>query len=97
MEPTTMIRPNDGVAYQELAEGSGVLLHLETAQYHGVNPIGALVWALLGEGTTFGVLMRSLSERVEDPPPELDRDIEAFLEDLRVRHLVTFEGGGDDG
>lgn len=93
-----MIRPSDGVAYQELAEGSGgVLLHLETAQYHGVNPIGALVWSLLGEGTTFGVLMRSVSERVEDPPPELDQDIEAFLEDLRARHLVAFEGGDDDG
>ncbi len=93
-----MIRPSDGVAYQELAEGSGgVLLHLETAQYHGVNPIGALVWNLLGEGTTFGVLMRSVCERVEDPPPELDQDIEAFLEDLHARHLVTFEGEGDDG
>ena len=39
IERDQMIRPNPRSTFRELAEGSGgVLLHLDTAAYHGLNP-----------------------------------------------------------
>lgn len=98
MRRTTVVRPNVRIAYQELMDGAGgVVLHLETAQYHGMNPIGALVWSLLGDGTTFGALVDAVSERVKDAPPDLGDDVAAFLLQLEARDLVTLEDGEGDG
>lgn len=95
---STVIRPTTALAYQELADGAGgVLLHLETGQYHGVNSVGALVWSLVGDGTRFGDLVDAVRAQVEDPPPDLTEDVVAFLSDLRSRNLITLEDGGVDG
>ena len=47
------VRRNPDVAYQALAEGEGgVLLSLETGEYHGVNDTGGRIWNLIdGERT----------------------------------------------
>ena len=97
LQRSTIIRPKLGLAYQELAEASGgVFLHLETGQYHGVNEVGALVWSLLGEGTSFGDVLDAVRRRVEDPPEDLDKDIASFVADLESRDLVSLDNGGDD-
>ena len=42
-----------GGACATLAEGEGgVLLHLDSGQYHGVNPVGLAIWELLEDGCT---------------------------------------------
>ncbi len=83
------VRPNPRSTYRELADGSGaVLLHLDTAAYHGLNGIGTVIWRLVRPGTTFGVMVEALREQVEDPPPELEQDVAAFLRALQARDLV---------
>ena len=58
LEPASKIRRSPQVAARELsAEEGAVLLHLETAQYHGINPVGLLIWELLdGERTVTDVV-----------------------------------------
>ena len=98
LDRSTIIRPKLGLAYQELAEGSGgVFLHLETGQYHGVNQVGALVWSLVGEQTRFGDLVDAVRQKVDDPPADLNDDIAAFLADLEARDLISLENGAGDG
>lgn len=98
MKGSTVIRPTTSLAYQELADGlGGVLLHLETGQYHGVNSIGALVWSLVGDGARFGDLVDAVREQVEDPPADLTEDVAAFLAELQARNLISLEDGDDDG
>jgi len=95
---STVIRPATELAYQELADGvGGVLLHLESGQYHGVNSVGALVWSLVGDRTTFGDLVDAVREQIDDAPPDLGDDVAAFLSDLQARNLITLEEGGSDG
>lgn len=77
---------------RDLAEGEGaVLLHLESGQYHGVNPVGQAVWELLADGGTVGEVVDRLRDRVEDPPPGLESDVLHFLTSIHERDLVVVE------
>jgi hypothetical protein len=101
IERDFMIRPNPRATYRKLADGSGgVLLHLDTAAYHGLNEVGAFVWSLLESGISFGDLMARLSHEFVDAPPTLEDDIAYFLRSLEERGLVSIDEpaiGGEVG
>jgi len=89
------IRPNPRSTFRELAEGSGgVLLHLDTAAYHGLNGIGVAIWSLIQPGITFGALTDALRAQIADAPPTLDDEVATFLGELRQRDLVLIDGDG---
>jgi hypothetical protein len=89
IDPATSIRPSPRAAYRKLTAGAGaVLLNLDTAAYHGLNEMGALIWSLIEGGTTYGDLVRGLRDRLEDAPPQLEADVTSFLRDLEARDLV---------
>jgi hypothetical protein len=85
------IRRSDRAVFRELADGTGVLLHLDTTAYHGVNRIGVLIWSLIDEGTTLSQLTDDVRTRVMDPPPEIADDVEEFVRDLSSRDLILVE------
>jgi Coenzyme PQQ synthesis protein D (PqqD) len=90
MDVQARLRKNPSVTYRKLAEGEGgVLLHLESGQYHGIDEIGCLIWTHIdGERTVAGVVEVVRAE-VADPPPELEHDVLEFLEGMRSRDLVV--------
>jgi Coenzyme PQQ synthesis protein D (PqqD) len=69
-----------------LDEG-GVLLHLGSGEYHGLNAVGQLVWELLTEEHTVAELIAVVRQRIE-APSGLEEEVLAFLEELRRRDLV---------
>lgn len=84
------ISPNPRVVYRDLAEeDGGVLLHLDTGQYHGLNRVGSLIWHLLDGERTPNAIARELQERVDAAPAALEQDVQRFLADLRKRDLVV--------
>lgn len=84
------IARNPSVVFRDLAEG-GVLLHLDSGQYHGVNGTGLAVWGLLDRARTLDELVAALSTEVADAPAHIEEDVGAFLEALRKRDLVVVE------
>jgi hypothetical protein len=92
LTPESKVRQNDQVVARELSptEG-GVLLHLESAQYHGVNPVGLLIWELLDGQRTVREVIDAVRDRVQDPPPQLESDVMQFLTDVHERNLVAVE------
>jgi hypothetical protein len=85
-----MIRPNPRSTFRELAEGSGgVLLHLDTAAYHGLNEVGVAIWSLIVPGITYGELLEALRSQIPDAPPSLDDDVASFVDELRQRDLIV--------
>jgi hypothetical protein len=86
----TKLRKNPEVVMRELAEGEGgVLLHLGSGQYHGVNPVGLAIWELLEDGCTAGQIVERLRDRVEEPPESLQSDVLQFLAGIQKRDLVV--------
>jgi hypothetical protein len=84
-----VFRPNPRVEYRNLAEEGGVLLHLDTASYHGINPVGALIWRLCADGATFPEVLDGVRNEIEDPPPSLEADVREFLESMTARELIV--------
>jgi coenzyme PQQ synthesis protein D (PqqD) len=86
----TRVRRNPDVAYQALAEGEGgVLLSLETGEYHGVNDIGGRIWNLIDGERTVPEIVDELRRELADAPESLETEAAEFVESLRARRLVT--------
>ncbi len=95
MQPDTGISPNPRAVFRQLADGSGVLLHLGSAAYHGVNAVGALIWSKMGSGTTLRSLLDALRQEIDDPPVGLEDDVAGFLADLERRDLIQLHASDE--
>lgn len=83
----TALQKNPVVAHRRVGDGD-VLLHLESGQYHGLNPTGSLIWALIDGERTIAAIAAELGTSLADPPEELESEVARFVESLRERDLV---------
>lgn len=89
IDPTTRIRRNPDVVYRSLEdEQGGVLLHMQSGEYHGLNELGSLIWGLIENETRFSDLVDGVRAETEDAPASVEEDVSGFVEDLSARHLV---------
>jgi hypothetical protein len=95
MDADVMLQRSDRAVFRELADGTGVLLHLDSTAYHGINRIGVLIWTLMGEGITLSQLTDEVRARVLDPPDEIEDDVAEFVRDLSSRDLIVVAGLSD--
>ena len=77
------------VAESRLEGGEIVLLHLESGQYHELNPVGAEIWRLLDGKRGVSDITAALRERVDEPPEDLEDVVRNFLAELRRRDLLS--------
>lgn len=92
LEADTIVRRSPRAVYRKLSDGEGgVLLHLDSAAYHGVNETGALVWEHIEDAPTFTSLIASLDGELDAQPEHWSDEIAAFLDELRERDLVEFD------
>ena len=97
MDPKTIVERSDRAVFRELVEGGGVLLHLDSAAYHGVNEIGALIWRLIGEdGILLGRLVTEIRAEIEDAPSSLEADVMEFVQMLGDRELIRLSAPADE-
>lgn len=90
MQLDPVVRRNERAVFRELAsDEGGVLLHLDSGAYHGLNVIGTLIWTLVGDGSTLGDLVEGVRSKLTETPAGLEADVEAFVEDLVQRDLLT--------
>ena len=92
IEATTLLRRNPRVESRSMGEGEGgVLLHLDTAAYHGLNEVGILIWSLLEEPKAMDVLIQELRGQLQDLPESFEEEINQFLGELAERDLILTE------
>jgi Coenzyme PQQ synthesis protein D (PqqD) len=90
IEPGISVRRSPRASFRRLENGSAVVLHLDTAQYHGLNEVGAAIWDL-ADGRSFQEIVDALREQIEDPPDQLEDEVAEFLEALHDRELVEYQ------
>jgi hypothetical protein len=87
MESAPGIVQNDKCLLTELADGTGVLLHLETKFYYTLNPTGVEVWKALGSGSNSE---RSVAEKISQ---EFEVDVATAVVDVHsVLEMMLSEG-----
>jgi coenzyme PQQ synthesis protein D (PqqD) len=90
IDATFVPRKNPQVAYRALAAGEGgVILHLESGQYHGIDDVGCTIWELIDGSRTAREIADAVREQVDDAPPQLLEDVASFLEGMRERDLLV--------
>jgi hypothetical protein len=89
IERDTKLSKHPQVVYRALESTGGVLLHLESGQYHGVNETGLTIWGLLDGQRTVGDVVAELRARMDEPPDALDQDVVEFLGGLSARGLTV--------
>jgi hypothetical protein len=88
--PESLYRRNPQVVARTLGEREGgVLLHLETGAYHGINEVGFLIWQMLSESQTLHDLTTAVEAKVREVPASLEADVRAFLASAVERDLVS--------
>ena len=84
------ITKNPKVVSRGLGEGQGgVVLHLESGQYHGLNGLGWVIWGLLDHAHTLPQVCAAVRAQLADSPSTLEQDVTQFLDDLSTRDLIV--------
>ena len=89
IDETCRIKRSPEVAAHGLAASEGgVLLHLKSGQYHGVDNVGWTIWNLLDGSRNIAELAQELRVHFPDAPSHLNEDVSTFVRDLLERNLV---------
>jgi len=82
------VRRSPDVAGHHLGNNEGgVLLHLQSGQYHGVNTVGWAIWMLLEEPRGMADLVAELRPQFAEVPSLAD-DVRSFVDQLLARNLL---------
>lgn len=68
-----------------------VILDLASGTYFGLDPVGARIWTLLGEGKTLAQVCDAMQEEFEVSRAELERDVLDLAGRLQEQQLISAE------
>jgi hypothetical protein len=68
-----------------------VILDLASGTYFGLDPVGARIWALLGEGKTLAQVCDAMQEEFEVSRADLERDVLDLAVRLQEQQLISAE------
>ena len=66
-----------------------VILDLASGTYFGLDPIGARIWQLIGEGKALGEICEVLLTEYEVSSDQLRGDLERLLQELGGKGLIS--------
>ena len=69
-----------------------VILDLATGTYFGLDPVGARMWELMGEGKTLDEVCGVMLNEYEVSREELERDTLRLAEELNGQGLIQIAG-----
>ena len=66
-----------------------VILDLASGTYFGLDPIGARIWQLIGEGKSLGEICEALLAEYEVSREQLQGDLERLLQEMGGKGLIS--------
>ena len=70
-------------------DGEAVIVSPEDSTLHTLNEVGTVVWEAADGRTPLGAIVARICARYDVDTPAAERDLEAFVEQLRERGLIT--------
>ena len=65
-----------------------VILDLASGTYFGLDPVGARIWELMGEGKTLAEICEQMLDEYEVSRDDLERDVLRLAQELTDQGLV---------
>ena len=65
-----------------------VILDLGSGTYFGLDPVGARIWQLIGEGKTLGEICDTMLDEYEVTRGDLERDVVELADKLLEQKLI---------
>lgn len=66
-----------------------VILDLASGTYFGLDPVGARVWQLMGEGKTLSEICDTMLDEYEVTRDTLERDVIELAQELSAQGLIV--------
>ena len=66
-----------------------VILDLASGTYFGLDPVGARIWALMGEGQTLAEICATMLDEYEVERAQLEADVLRLAAELAERGLIA--------
>jgi hypothetical protein len=66
-----------------------VILDLASGTYFGLDPVGARIWQLMGEGKTLAEICEVMLAEYEVSRESIERDVLKLAEDLCAKQLIS--------
>jgi len=82
------------IAPQAVARKVGeelVILHLESGTYFGLDPVGARIWQLMGEGKALTEICEVMLDEYDVTREDLERDALSLAQSLAAQQLISIE------
>lgn len=83
-------RRSPAAAWQRV-DGEMVLMQADAGELVGVNPVGARTWELVDGARSAAEIAAAISSEFRAPLADVERDVNAFLDELAAAKLVDFE------
>ena len=74
-------------------EDGSVLINLQSGKVFSLNGVGAKIWTMLEQGTSFNGVLDELSREYNLPSAELENDLDDFVDELERKHLLKVTAG----
>ena len=88
MNPTSKVTIPAQVMARTVGDET-VILDLASGTYFGLDPIGARIWALMGEGRTLAEICATMLDEYEVEREQLEADVLRLAAELLERGLVV--------
>ena len=69
-------------------EDGSVLINLQSGKVFSLNGVGARIWTMLEQGTSFDGVLDALSREYNLPSAELENDLDGFIDELARKDLL---------
>lgn len=79
----------------DVVDGEAVIIHLTDGTYFSLDPVGTVIWQLLGSPQPSDAITAAIVDRFGIPLAQAQDDTDAFLADLLREHLVVRGDVGD--
>ena len=68
-----------------------VIFNTKFEKYYGLNDVGARVWALVQQPTTFAEIVKIVTQEYDVERDRFERDLTKLLQDLEAAELIEVQ------